>query len=157
LAALAVAGCGGQSKPSGAADRTTAGTPDTGMMGRMNSGGMQMGMKMRGMEMMPMMQSHLDSMMGMSPERMQAMMAGHERMASQMMDAVGADMRQMTMAGDPTWSALSDSVKRDLAELPSLKGQALTTRMRAHLDRMRRLIGIHQGMMKNMARPSGPR
>jgi len=75
-------------------------------------------------------------------------MAAHQAMMSQMMDGMGGEMRQMKMAADPRWNALSDSVKRDLAELPSLKGQALADRMRAHADRTRRLMAMHEGMMR---------
>ena len=45
---------------------------------------------------------------------------------------------------------LADSVRQDLAELPSLKGKALSARMRAHADRVQRLIKAHEGMMKGM-------
>jgi hypothetical protein len=100
--------------------------------------------------MMPMMQAHTDSMMRMSPERMSGMMASHERMMSQMMDQMRSEMRQMKRAGTPEWSALTDSIKQDLAELPSLKGQALSLRMRAHAGRVQRLITAHEQMMKGM-------
>jgi hypothetical protein len=81
---------------------------------------------------------------------MSGMMASHERMMSQMMDQMGGEMRQMKMSETPGWSALRDSVKQDLAELPSLKGQALSTRMRAHASRVRRLMAAHEQMMKGM-------
>jgi hypothetical protein len=100
--------------------------------------------------MMPMMQAHTDSMMRMNPEQMSGMMASHERMMSQMMDQMGSEMRGMTMSETPEWSALTDSVKQDLAELPGLKGQALSARMRVHAGRVQRLIAAHQGMMKGM-------
>jgi hypothetical protein len=142
LGGLALAGCGG------GADR--AGRSDTGgMMGRMDSGGIG-GMDMRGMQMMRQMRAHMDSMGRMSPGQMQAMMASHQAMMSQMMDRMGSDMRQMKMSETPEWSALTDSVKQDLAELPSLKGQALSGRIRAHADRVRRLISAHEQMMKGM-------
>ena len=96
----------------------------------------------------PMMQAHTDSMMRMNPEQMSQMVAKHERMMSQMMDQMGGEMRQMKMAETPEWSALTDSVKQDLAELPSLKGQALSSRMRAHADRVQRLMRAHEQMMK---------
>lgn len=38
-----------------------------------------------------------------------------QSMASQMIDAMGADMMTMHTAPDGAWSALSDSVRRDLA------------------------------------------
>jgi hypothetical protein len=66
------------------------------------------------------------------------------------MDQMGTEMRQMKMAETPEWSALTDSVKQDLAELPGLKGQALSARMRVHADRVRRLIAAHEQMMKAM-------
>jgi hypothetical protein len=78
------------------------------------------------------------------------MMPGHERRMSQMMDQMGSEMRQMKMAETPEWSALSDSVRQDLADLPNLKGQALSTRMQAHADRVRRLMEAHAQMMKAM-------
>jgi hypothetical protein len=112
--------------------------------------------EMRGMSgmgkagMMPMMQAHTDSMMRMKPEQMSGMMATHERMMSQMMDQMGSEMREMKMSETPEWSALSDSVKQDLAELPGLKGQALAARMRAHAGRVQRLLKAHEQMMKGM-------
>ena len=122
-----------------------------------SSGGMAMDSgRMHGMSgmgkssMMPMMQAHMDSMMRMSPEQMSTMMTGHERRMSQMMDQMGGEMRQMKMTERPEWSTLTDSVKQDLAELPSLKGQALSARMRAHGNRVRRLITSHEQMMKEM-------
>jgi hypothetical protein len=98
--------------------------------------------------MMPMMQAHMDSMMRMSPGQMSSMMSKHERMMSQMMDQMGGEMRQMKMTESREWSALTDSVRQDLAELPSLKGQALSTRMRAHGDRVKRLLAMHDSMME---------
>ncbi|HEV2086579.1 MAG TPA: hypothetical protein VGR09_16010 [Gemmatimonadales bacterium] len=147
---LAIAGCGGRS------DRTEATRDTGGMMGRMDSGGMGMahmdsgGMEMgnmQGMTMMSGMRAHMDSMMRMSPQQMQAMMARHQQMMSSMMDGMGADMRNMKMSGTPEWSALTDSVKQDLADLPNLKGQQLSARMRAHNDRVKRLIAMHEKMM----------
>jgi hypothetical protein len=115
---------------------------------KMDSGGMR-GMAGMGV-MMSMMPAHMDSMMKMNPEQMSQMMAGHERMMSQMMDQMGGEMQQMKTPETPEWSALTDSVKQDLAELPTLKGQALSTRMRAHADRVQRLMKAHEQMMKGM-------
>lgn len=148
---LALAGCGRRG------DRAEATRDTGGMMGRMDSGGMGMahtdsgGMGMGNMQRMTMMsgmRAHMDSMMQMSPQQMQAMMAMHQQMMSRMMDGMGADMRNMKMSGTPEWSALTDSVKQDLADLPSLKGQQLSARMRAHTDRVKRLIAMHEKTMK---------
>lgn len=64
-----------------------------------------------------------------------------------MLDKMGADMHAMRMSESPEWTALTDSVKPDLAELPDLEGQALSARMRAHGKRARRLMGMHEKMM----------
>ena len=140
---LAAAGCGRN-------ENGAARSADTGsMVGHMDSGGMA-GMSMGSSRMMPEMRAHMDSMMRMSPQQMQAAMAGHERMMSQMMDQMGSEMRQMKMAESREWSALTDSVKQDLAELPSLTGQALSVKLRGHAGRMRRLITAHDEMLTSM-------
>jgi hypothetical protein len=133
-----------------------------------DSAGMHMGMdsmEMRGMrgggmgqmgDMMSLMsgtRSHIDSMMNMPSDRMKAMMAAHDRMMSQMMDRMGADMRGMNMAGGADWNALTDSIRQDLAALPQLEGKALSTRMRAHGERVNRLMSMHERMMGSMRKP----
>jgi hypothetical protein len=144
VGALAVAGC------NGGGDRAGRTADTAGMMRHMDSGAMGMDdMRMQGMQMMAGMRAHMDSMMRMSPQQMQSMMATHQGMMAQMMDRMDGDMRGMKMSASPEWAALTDSVKRDLAELPSLRGQELSARMRAHADRVKRLIGMHEKMMGN--------
>jgi hypothetical protein len=148
--ALWLGGCTGRSvgdKPGDTATRAPG--SETGMMYKrgMDSSGMPMG-GMLGIGLMTAMRSQMDSIAAMSPAQMQARMAAHRALSSQMMDAMGADMRSRHMTPGAGWSALSDSVRQDLAELPALSGAALQTRMRAHLDRMRRLMGQHESMMR---------
>lgn len=136
---LALAGCA--DRPAREAEGTGGrgggeSTPTTGM-----------NMEMPSMGMMTTMRGHMDSMRTASPRRMKAMMAGHQEMASRMMDAMGSDMRMMGMSGDSAWAALADSVRRDLAELPDLNGQQFSTRMKAHLERMQRLMAQHEAMV----------
>lgn len=138
---LASAACS-KPKEEAAADTQRGMTMDSGRMDGMAG--------MGGSGMMSMMPAHMDSMMRMKPEQMSGMMAAHERMMSQMMDQMGGEMRQMKMAESPDWSALTDSVRQDLADLPGLKGQALSARMRAHADRVQRLMRAHEQMMKGM-------
>lgn len=139
-------------------DARTAAGDTAGMHLGMDSMPMQ-GMERGGMQgmggmtaMMAGMRQHMDSMMRLPPERMKAMMADHDRMMAQMMDRMGTDMRAMNMAGDRGWNALSDSVRQDLAALPALEGAALRDRMRAHADRVVRLMGLHERMMGSMQR-----
>lgn len=109
-------------------------------------GGMRMAMQ--GMQMMPLMRAHLDSLSDMQPEQMAALMAAHQDLSSRMMDAMGGDMRGMSMMPDSAWTALGDSLRQDLAALPSLSGNPLKTRMDAHIGRMRRMLAMHESMMK---------
>jgi hypothetical protein len=117
-----------------------------------DTAGMQMGdhAGMGGRQMMPGMSAHMDSMVRMSPDQMRSMIARHEEMASRVLDAMGADMRGMDMASDAAWTALSDSVRRDLADLPGLSGTALKQRMPSHIERLKRLLDRHEAMMDGM-------
>lgn len=146
VSAMVLAGCKEGARPAERAQPT--GRQQTGgmSMDSMPMGGYQMGMAGSGM--MPMMRAQMDSMMRMSPGQMQAMMAAHDRMMSQMMDRMGADMRSMKMSGDAKWNGLVDSVKADLADFPGLQGTELSERMKAHAARVERLISMHEGMMK---------
>lgn len=136
IAIVTLAACGKKPEVAQAPAADSAGT----------MGGMQM--SMQGMAMMPQMRAHLDSLGALPPAAMSAMMAAHQDLASRMMDAMGADMRGMSMQPDSTWAALTDSLRQDLADLPGLSAGALTTRMQAHIGRMRRMMTMHEGMMK---------
>ncbi|MGH7528701.1 MAG: hypothetical protein ACREMX_18560 [Gemmatimonadales bacterium] len=144
LGGIVLAGCGGKG---GEEARSREAQDRTAGMG-MDSMGMGGHMDMESMNMMPMMRAHMDSMMQRPPEQMRAMMAGHDRMMSEMMDRMGADMRNMKMTGNAEWDALVDSVKRDLGDLPGLDGRELSARMKAHADRVQRLLVMHEGMMQ---------
>lgn len=95
-----------------------------------------------------------DSAGGMSAGQRQRMCATHAHMATQMMDATMTNMRGHGATPDSTWTALRDSVQRDLAELPMLQGDSLRARMRAHAGRMQRLMGIQREAM-GMVTPMG--
>ena len=136
IAMVTLAACGKKPEVAQAPAADSAGT----------MGGMQM--SMQGMTMMPLMRAHLDSLGAMQPAGMAAAMSAHQDLASRMMDAMGADMRGMNMTPDAAWAALTDSLRQDLADLPGLSAGALTTRMQAHIGRMRRMMTMHEGMMK---------
>jgi hypothetical protein len=63
-------------------------------------------------------------------------------------DAMGGDMTAMSMKSDSAWKALSESVRRDLADLRALSGSTLERRIRVHVDRVRRLLSMHEAMMR---------
>lgn len=105
-------------------------------------------MTMAGMGMLPGMRAHMDSVAAMPPTQMAAMMPAHEALVARTMDAMGADMRGKDMQPSSAWTALSDSVRRDLADMPKLSGKGLTTAMQAHAARMQRMMVMHEGMMR---------
>ena len=143
---FAIVACG--ERGAGSADRSGTDAADTVSGGMGNMGDGQRGMaSMPSMTMMQAMRLHMDSMAGLPPDQMQAMMATHQERTSAMLDAMGADMRGMHMTADPAWEALTDSVKRDLAELQGLSGRAAADRMRGHHARMSRLMDAHEEMM----------
>ena len=140
LVALSALACGEKK----AAESATSGVQGMGMQGMM----------MRSDSLMPMMRAHLDSLATTSPQFAARMLSMHEAMASRMLDAMGADMTAMGMKPDPAWTALTDSIKRDLADLPAVSGRALDARLKAHIGRMHRLMAMHESMMQGMKRPT---
>ena len=110
--------------------------------------GMAMSMPMQGVTMLPAMRAHCDSLAAMPAEQIAKEMSAHADLAARMMDAMGADMRSMNMQPDAAWTALTDSVRRDLAEFPGLTGSPLKSRMQAHIGRVRRLMDMHEKMIK---------
>jgi hypothetical protein len=142
-AALLVAACGKKES-----------APQQAMPGMDNMPGMtgMQGMGMRSDSLIPMMRAHLDSLAAISPPFAAGMVSMHEAMASRMLDAMGADMTAMGMKPDPAWTALTDSVKQDLADLPALSGRVLEVRLKAHVGRVRRLMVMHGTMMQGMRR-----
>lgn len=106
-------------------------------------------MVMRSDSLLPPMRAHLDSLTNVSAQSLAGMVPAHDAMASQLLDAMGSDMAMMGMRPDSAWTALADSVKRDLAELPVLPGEALERHWRTHVGRFRRLLQMHDGMMRS--------
>ena len=144
-AALVLGACGEKQK-----EAPQQAMPGMGNMpGMTGMQGMQE-MAMRSDSLMSMMRAHLDSLARTPAQFAAGMLGAHDAMMSQMLDAMGSDMTTMGMKPDPAWTALTDSIRRDLADLPALSGRALEARLKAHIDRMRRLMVMHEGMMRGM-------
>ncbi|MGH2348503.1 MAG: hypothetical protein ACRDFT_03430 [bacterium] len=140
-AAATLAGCG---------EKKTA--QQEAMPGMGNMAGMQgmEGMQMRSDSLLPLMRVHLDSLAAIPAQFLGSMLPAHDALASRMLDAMGADMIAMNMKADPSWTALTDSIRLDLADLPALSGRPLETWLKAHIDRMRRLMAMHETMTRTM-------
>ncbi len=125
---------------------------DTGMQTKM--GGMPgMSGSMGGMmsaAMMDSMHTHMSMMEGMSGARMKAMLPAHRQMVADMLSRMSADMRQMNMQPDAIWTALADSVRRDLVRMPDMSAAELRSAMPAHHARMMRLMEMHRSMVSGM-------
>jgi hypothetical protein len=103
---------------------------------------------MRADALMPAMHAHLDSLALMPADRLPGVVSAHEAMTAKMLRAIGGDMTAMGIKADSAWTTLRDSVQRDLADLPALRGAPLTLRVKAHIDRLQRLLAMHEIMMR---------
>lgn len=87
-----------------------------------------------------------------TPDQAKGMVAMHRQMVANMLSQMNADMRSMNMTADPAWTALVDSIRRDLVNLPDLSGTQLTTMLPDHRTRVERLMSMHEKMMGPMKR-----
>lgn len=150
-ASLIVMACGGDGEEQGAAADTASANANTtgmrGMQGMQDMQGMNMGASQN---MMQEMQSHMQMMEGAQGDSLRNMAVMHRQMAANMLSQMNRDMEQMNMGADVKWNALADSVRQDLTRMPEWSMQEIHATMSAHMGRMRRLMGMHSAMMKNM-------
>lgn len=117
------------------------------MMDSANMPGMEAMMRSR---MMDSMQTHMRMMVGMSPDRMKAMVPVHRQMVANMLSSFDDSMRRMNMPSDPAWIALRDSIRQDLTHMPELSASQLRTLMPQHHGRLTRLMKMHENMTDKM-------
>ena len=116
-------------------------------------GGRMGGMRSAGMMsagMMDSMQTHMSMMEGMTADRMKGMLPEHRQMVANMLSRMNAEMRQMGMQSDAKWTALTDSVRRDLVRMPDMGAAQLRSAMPAHGARVMRLMQMHSAMLGGM-------
>lgn len=122
---------------------------DTGMQTKMSGmpgmSGAMGGMMSAGM--MDSMQTHMSMMEGMSADRMKEMLPEHRQMVANMLSRMNTEMRQMNMQSDAKWTALADSVQRDLVRMPHMSAAELRSAMPAHGARVMRLMQMHSSMI----------
>jgi hypothetical protein len=137
----AVAACGtGEQKPAQQADSAVHPTggemPGTGSMGSMES-----------QEMMREMRAHMQGMSAAGADSLRRMLPMHRQMTANMLQQMDTEMRGMQMAGDTSWTALADSVRQDLTQLPDVSSAELPGFMERHRGRVQRLMTRHEQMM----------
>jgi hypothetical protein len=92
---------------------------------------------------------HLRSMAGAGADSLRGLMPRHRQMTANMlqqMDSEMRGMRGMQVAGDTGWTALADSVRQELAQLPGVSTAELPEFMERHRGRVERLMARHERM-----------
>ena len=69
-------------------------------------------------------------------------------MVAGMLAQMNDQMKGMKMSASPAWTALSDSIRSDLAAMPDMNATALAAMMPAHEMRVKNLATMHETMMK---------
>lgn len=144
LLLTAVAACGG-GEQRGARQPDSAEGQAMGDMGSMGSMGSMSAMESRGM--MLGMRAHMQGMAGAGVDSLRRLMPMHRQMTANMLQQMTGEMRGMRMAGDTSWSALADSVRQDLTQLPDVSSAELPGFMERHRGRVERLMARHERMM----------
>ena len=94
------------------------------------------------------MRAEMLNMTAASPEQMKSTMTAHRQLTANMLAQMNSDMWRTIMTGDPAWTAVVDSVRQDLVQLPDPSGAPLTICMNAHDARLERLMSMHREMTK---------
>ena len=137
----AVAACGpGKQKPAQQAD--SAVRPARGDMPGMGSMG-----SIESQDMMSEMRAHMQGSSAAGADSLRRMLPMHRQMTANMLQQMDTDMRGMQMAGDTSWTALADSVRQDLTQLPDVSSAELPGFMERHRGRVERLMTRHEQMM----------
>ncbi len=89
-------------------------------------------------------QSHMQMMEGAHGDSLTNMMRTYRPMADSLLTQFNHDMQQMNIASDVQWTALSDSVRQDLMQMPQMS----TAAWQQHTGRMRSLMQMHGQMMQ---------
>ena len=105
-------------------------------------------MQMPSLDRVPALRAYLDTLASAEPAVLALQVADHGARIEGMLAAMSQDMKAMNMTADAAWRALEDSVRADLQRIPQLSGEELVLLMRAHAGRMRRLLQMHEAMMK---------
>ena len=156
--AVALAACGSDRKVQNANDSATppAGQPAQptsgmqGMRGMGDTSGMGGMGGMQGGDMMARMQQHLRLTTRASGDSLEAMLPAHRQMVANMLAQMNQQMRSMNMTADPRWTALVDSLRKDLVRMPEMSSTELKAFVTAHRARITRLMEMHSAMMGSM-------
>ena len=108
------------------------------------------GMVMPSGAMMEHMRSRLRAEERISGDSLRGSLPAHRQEAANLVAQLNKEMRDMNMAPDAAWQALTDSVRQDLTRLPDLGTPELAQAMPEHRARLERLMAMHETMMRGM-------
>jgi hypothetical protein len=77
----------------------------------------------------------------------QALIALHPQMVDSLVTAMSDEMRRMYMTSSPEWTALRDSVMKDLDRFAIVGNTELVPLFREHHARLVRLVRLHQSVV----------
>jgi hypothetical protein len=98
-------------------------------------------------DMMTRMQGHMGMMDTASAATIQAMHPMHRHMLDSVLTGMNDEMRRRNMASTPEWTALADSLRQDLDRMAGMSASEIPAFMRAHRERMMRLMQMQRTMM----------
>ncbi len=134
VTALGVAAC--SSKKNDAANMPASGTMMAGDS-----------MAMMAAPMLPRVRAHLDSLASSTAAMHEAAMADHAAVMGGLLQAMQTDLMHMGMHSDAAYEALADSVVKDQAAIAAAPAAQQGELVRQHLDRVRRLMSVYDGMV----------
>ena len=131
-----------------AADTSTKGCCGGGMAGMPGMHGKSGMHGMMTSAMMDSMQTHMKKMSAsMSADQMAAMVPMHRQMVGAMLSQMTSEARTMNVPANAAWTALSDSVRQDLARLPEMNKNEVKQAMPEQCARVGRLMQTYKKMM----------
>ena len=92
----------------------------------------------------------------LNPAQVRARLPAHRQGVANMLSQMNGPEQRMQVPSMPAWTALRDSVRRDLARLPRLPAEELRDAMPAHDARVLRLMQMHADLMKSRTTAGRP-
>jgi hypothetical protein len=93
---------------------------------------------------------HLDTVQGLSGDRLASVRERHGELIRAMMVRMTAEMNRLTMGGSGDWEDMMAAVRQDWELLPAIGIEELEEMLPEHVARVRRLMDLHRERMAEM-------
>ncbi len=101
------------------------------------------------MAMLPEFKAHVDSVAA-HPAMLHQSMESHMAEVNGVVNAIHADMTRLGIHSDAAYESLANSVVRGSAALGTASGAEFDRLVAEHVDQMRRLVSVYEGMVAKM-------